>query len=204
MTRYDFYIHTYEDNPLRIIRELEQFHPESRVILISDGGMKNYDHPLFHKFDERLKHKSHKWIIRWFDLIREYGSNIAVKVDPDSVCFREFRIPFPDALFFGSINSEYHKGKLWRYIHGGAQFITKEFIDLIYDQLQNGDFSGEQFRYKGGKMISADKILCFLAEKNNIPLVNYLDVGSGPNGFSGRQALSNHGYAIIHSRKMTR
>jgi hypothetical protein len=167
-------------------------------ILISDGDGKDHACDFFHKFDERLKDKDTRWIRRWFDLARDYGSEVIVKVDPDSILYREFRKPFPDALFFGALANCTTPGKEKAYIHGGAQFMTRAFIDAVYSQLCAGDFSGDGFKYKGG-LVCADMVLAHLARKNGIPLVNYEEV-TGHGYFRDRKFAISHGRRAVITR----
>lgn len=36
MVKYDFYIHTYHDDPTDILAQIKQFHPSSKATVISD------------------------------------------------------------------------------------------------------------------------------------------------------------------------
>jgi len=160
MVNYDFYIHTYEDDPTNILNQIKQFHPSAKAIVIEDEG--------------QLKNKTTRWITRWWDIARDNNSELIVKVDPDSTMLGGFKTPLPNADFFGRIIRWQNYGEDVKYgIHGGyGQFISRRLINLVYDQVTDEKFWKREFWYKH-KMLSVDQVLAHLARENNIPLVEY-------------------------------
>lgn len=161
MVKYNFYIHTYLDDPSRVVKEIELFHPSAKIILISDK-------------ENRLKNKSVSWITRWWDIARQNEQDIVVKVDPDSIILGPCTLPFPVADFFGDVISYRNKGEEEKQvIHGGrGQFLSMNFINTVYNQVTDEKFLNKQFMYKNN-LIAVDKILAQLAKDNNFPLVQY-------------------------------
>ena len=161
MVKYDFYIHTYKDDPTNILDQIKQFHPSARAFVISD-------------LEDRLKDKSVRWITRWWDIARANNSELIVSVDPDSTILGGFKTPLPDADFFGRIIRWKNYGEEEKLgIHAGyGQFISRRFIDLVYDQVTDDNLLKKEFMYRGN-LISRDKILAHLAKQNNIPLIHY-------------------------------
>jgi len=174
MVKYDFYIHTYDDDPTQILDQIKQFHPSARAILISDGGKKDWNTQYFHKFADRLENKSSKWITRWWDVTRIYNSDFIIRVDPDSTISGSFKDPFPLADYFGHITSYHNFGEEKKFIiHAGfGLFITKRFVNLVYDQVTDEKFLKKEFMYRN-TLVSNEKILAYLASQNDILPVEY-------------------------------
>jgi len=159
--KYDFYVHTYKDDPTKILDQIKQFHPSARAFVISD-------------LEDRLKDKSVRWITRWWDIARANNSELIVSVDPDSTILGGFKTPLPDTDFFGFVITYRNYGEDKKQcIHAGyGQFISRRFIDLVYDQVTDEKMLKKEFMYRGN-LISRDKILAHLAKQNDIPLVHY-------------------------------
>lgn len=178
---YDFYIHTYNDNPTYVLDWIAQYHPTSKAILISDGDGKDWNTPYFHKFEQRLKDKGPLWITRWWDIVKEYDSELIVKVDPDSILTRAFNVEFPVADFFGCmITNVLYDGSILSLLHGGCgQFLTRSLIDSWYSEVYKA-FRARDCWYKNS-LISVDMTLARLAMRTNITPVSWSEVAEGFN-----------------------
>ena len=176
-TPYDFYIHTYNNDPTNILAGIAKYHPAARAILISDGDGVDWNTPYFHKFDQKLSDRSTAYITRWWDLTRTYESDVIVRIDVDVRMHRPFTKQFPiGADFFGSIVRWRHFDEEKTSIHCKVgQFFTKNFVDTLYGQINDGDLLKREFMYRDS-LISVDKILAHLAKINNVPLVEYSEV----------------------------
>jgi hypothetical protein len=188
----DIYIHTYRQDPSRVIAACQAHMPDMRVFLITDGDASSYAHqPRIH-FHERLKPQPNggAWVKRWFSVALEQGSDVAIKMDPDSKVHRPFKTPLPDAQVFGALMDSPAIG---RFIHGGAMCLRRSFMERALLLLDDPKFKGPHFTMKDGTA-SSDRIVADLAETLGEPLTPWTEVTYFP------MPWENTRYAVSHGR----
>lgn len=190
----DIYMHVYRDDPLPVLLAAARHLPDMRRFVIGDGGMVPGELPVTEvfTFKNRLKTQPHggAWVKRWFQLAVGMGSEVALKVDPDSKIHRPFNAPMPVADAFGARLDSRKFGSI---LHGGSLFVSRSFMVRALPLLDNPLYQTPAFTMANGTA-SSDKIIADIAKILDVPLTAWGEVTFFP------RPWENMRYAISHGR----
>lgn len=191
MTTTAIYIHTYRQDPALVLAACAKHLPGIQVFLMSDGDEVTYSHQPFIPFHQRLKPQPNggAWVKRWFEVALRHGTDVAIKLDPDSKVHRPFRKPFPDAPLFGPLMDSVAIG---RFIHGGAMCVRRSFMERALPLLDNPKYRGPAFTMKDGTA-SSDLIVADLAASLVVPLTPWEEVTYFPMPWEATRYAVSHG-----------
>lgn len=188
----DIYIHTYKDDPNPVLEACKRHLPGLRTFLLVDGDTKRHERVNTLHFTDRLKPQPNggAWLSRWFRTALDQGSDVALKLDPDSKVHRPFNGPLPDAPLFGAVMDSPAIG---RFIHGGSAGFSQDFMRRALPLLDDECYKEPRYTMANG-LSSSDVIIACVAERLGVKLTPWADVTYFPHPWWSTR------YAISHGR----